>query len=170
MQCIDHGLLIEDAITTLVAGNDFTTRTQIAIFRSLEPLDEPSDIRRDTMTPARAGQEYRVRMIGKSGINTACPTDFTNPPHLGLPREFTERASVRSPEKGLRQATLRRTDVIRRAIKLNQLGNLLKICVFWLADSLIVAGEPREDRSILDDPGNCSTNIIKGSAIVKNPL
>jgi hypothetical protein len=42
--------------------------------------------------------------------------------------------------------------------------------VFWLADSLIVASEPREDRSILDDPGKSSTNIIKGSAIVKNPL
>jgi len=94
VQCIEHGLLIEDAITTLFAGNDFTTRTQIALFRSLEPLDEPSDIRRDTMTPARARQEYRVRMIGKSGIATACPTDFTNPPHLGLPREFTERASA----------------------------------------------------------------------------
>ena len=41
---------------------------------------------------------------------------------------------------------------------------------FWRADLLLVASEPREDRSILEYPWDRSTNSIKGSAIVKNTL
>jgi len=65
---------------------------------------------------------------------------------------------------------LRRADVILMVIELYQYGNFSKISAFWLADPLIVASNPREDRSILEDPGNNSTNIVKGSAIVKNTL
>jgi len=60
--------------------------------------------------------------------------------------------------------------VIRLAGKRNRYGNFGEIREGWVADLLLINGEPLDDISVLRDPDNNLALIMKGGEIVKNRL
>ena len=58
--------------------------------------------------------------------------------------------------------------IIHMAGKLNQYGNFGEIREGWIADLVLINGEPLEDITILEDPDSSLALIMKQGEIVKN--
>ena len=87
-----------------------------------------------------------------------------------LTREFTERAQYWTAAEVLKQATSESAKVIRMIGKLNRWGNFGEIREGWVADLLLINGEPLEDISVLRDPESALALIMKDGQIVKQTL
>jgi len=116
------------------------------------------------------GQENLIKLIKKYDITTGFSTDLVFGMYPMLMREFTERALYWSPVEVLMQATSESAEVIRMAGKLNRHGYFGEIREGWVADLLLINGEPLEDISVLRDPENNLALIMKAGEIVKNIL
>ena len=68
------------------------------------------------------------------------------------------------------QATSESARVIRMAGRLNRYGNFGEIREGWVADLLLINGEPLQDISVLRDPDKNLALIMQGGKIVKNRL
>jgi len=168
VRCIEHGPLIDDATAKLVADNDVVISTQLTVYRTLQDLPGISDRNLRKLEAVLAGQENLVRLIKKYDITTGFATDFIQGGYTMLTREFTERAEYWSAAEIMVQATSESAEVIRMIGKLNRWGNFGEIREGWVADLLLINGEPLEDISILRDPDSALALIMKGGEIVKD--
>jgi len=170
VRCIEHGLLIDDATARLVADNDVVISTQITIFRELNNMEGLSENNREKARLVRAGQDNLIRLIKKYDILTGFSTDFIFGHYQQLPQEFTNRGLFWSPAEVLNQATAQGGEIIRMAGKLNRYGNFGEIREGWVADILLINGEPLEDLSIFADPESALALIMKDGKIVRSRL
>jgi imidazolonepropionase-like amidohydrolase len=170
VRCIEHGLLIDDETARMVKEYDVTISTQLVVFRALEELPGITQNNLDKLAVVLKGQENLVGLIKKYGIRTGFSTDLVFGMYPMLTREFTERALYWSPAEVLRQATSESAEVIRMAGRLNRHGDFGEIREGWVADLLLINGEPLEDISVLRDPASNLALIMKGGEIVKNTL
>ncbi len=88
-------------------------------------------------------------------------------PRIG--EEFTARARYFTPAEILRQATSESAEIIRMAGKLIRYDNFGEIRVGWLADLVLIEGDPFEDISILENADESLAVIMKAGRIVKGP-
>lgn len=170
VRCIEHGLLIDDATARLVAKNNVAISTQVTIFKALETMDGLSENQREKARLVRAGQENLIALIKKYDILTGFSTDFIFGQYHMLPQEFTNRAEYWTPAEVLNQATAESAKIIRMSGKLNRYGNFGEIREGWVADLLLINGEPLEDLSIFADPGSALAMIMKDGRIVRSSL
>jgi imidazolonepropionase-like amidohydrolase len=170
VKCIEHGLLIDDATARYVKANDVVIATQLVVYRELANLPGITQTNLDKLAVVLKGQENLVRLIKKYDITTGFSTDLISGMYPLLTREFTERAMYWTPAEVLKQATSESARVIRMSGKLNRHGNFGEIREGWLADLLLIEGEPLDDISVLRDPGKNLALIMKGGVIVKNTL
>lgn len=168
VRCIEHGLLIDDATARLVKKNDVVISTQLVVFRALKDLEGISETNLEKLDTVLKGQENLIGLIKKYGITTGFSTDLIGGMYPMLTREFTERALYWSPAEVLAQATSESAKVIRMSGKLNRHGDFGEIREGWVADILLINGEPLEDISVLRDPENNLALIMKGGEIVKD--
>ena len=70
----------------------------------------------------------------------------------------------------LAQATSQAADIIRMSGKLNRYGNFGEIREGWVADLLLINGEPLQDLSVLSNPDTGLALIMQGGKIVKSAL
>ncbi len=168
VRCIEHGLLIDDSTAKFVKKNDVVISTQLVVYRSLEDLPGITDVQLEKLAVVLQGQENLVELIKKYDITTGFSTDLIGGMYPMLTQEFTERAMYWTPAEVLAQATSESAKVIRMAGKLNRHGNFGEIREGWVADLLLIEGEPLEDISMLRDPENNLVLIMKGGKIVKN--
>jgi imidazolonepropionase-like amidohydrolase len=167
VRCIEHGLLIDDATAKYVKENDVVIATQLVVYRELENLPGISEANLEKLAIVLAGQENLVRLIKKYDITTGFSTDLIAGMYPLLTREFTERAMYWTPAEVMAQATSESAKVIRMSGKLNRYGNFGEIREGWVADLVLINGEPLEDISVLTDPENNLVLIMKGGEIVK---
>lgn len=170
VRCIEHGLLIDDATAKFVKKNDVVISTQLVVYRALKDLPGITETHLEKLAVVLKGQENLIRLIKKYDITTGFSTDLIGGMYPMLTREFTERAMYWTPAEVLAQATSESARVIRMAGKLNRHGNFGEIREGWVADILLINGEPLEDISVLRDPENNLALIMKGGEIVKNLL
>jgi len=170
VRCIEHGLLIDDETARMVKEYDVTISTQLVVYRALAELPGITQNNLDKLAVVLRGQENLVGLIKKYGIRTGFSTDLVFGMYPMLTREFTERALYWSPAEVLQQATSESAEVIRMAGRLNRHGDFGEIREGWVADLLVINGEPLEDISVLRDPENNLALIMKGGEIVKNTL
>ncbi len=170
VRCIEHGLLIDDATAKFVKDNDVVISTQLLVYRELQNLPGVSATNLDKLAVVLEGQENLIRLIKKYDITTGFSTDLISGMYPLLTREFTERAEYWTPAEILVQATSESARVIRMAGKLNRHGNFGEIREGWLADLVLIDGEPLEDISVLTDPDMNLALIMKGGEIVKSRL
>jgi len=170
VKCIEHGLLMDDATAKYVKERDVVISTQLVVYRELENLPGLSAANLEKLAIVLAGQENLVRLIKKYKITTGFSTDLISGMYPLLTREFTERALYWTPAEVLAQATSESAKVIRLSGKLNRHGNFGEIREGWLADLLLINGEPLEDISVLADPENNLALIMKGGEVVKSML
>ena len=89
---------------------------------------------------------------------------------MGSQKGLTARAKYWTPAEVLRHATSESTRVIRMARKLNKHGSLGEILKGWIADLLLINGEPLKDISIPKYPDIAHAVIIKDGKIIKSRL
>ena len=170
VRCIEHGLLIDDATAKYVKQNDVVISTQLVVYRALKDLPGITQTNLDKLAVVLKGQENLIALIKKYKITTGFATDLISGMYPMLTREFTERAMYWTPAEVLAQATSESAKVIRMAGRLNRHGNFGEIREGWVADLLLINGEPLQDISVLRDPDNNLALIMKGGEIVKNRL
>jgi imidazolonepropionase-like amidohydrolase len=168
VRCIEHGLLIDDATAKFVKKNDVVISTQLVVYRALKDLPGITETHLKKLAVVLEGQENLISLIKKYDITTGFSTDLIGGMYPMLTREFTERALYWTPAEVLAQATSESARVIRMAGKLNRHGMFGEIREGWVADILLINGEPLEDISVLRDPENNLALIMKGGKIVKN--
>ena len=170
VRSIEHGLLIDDATARLVAENDVVISTQLVVFRTLQDLPGITETNLEKLRVVLKGQENLIRLIKKYDITTGFGTDLIQGGYTMIAKEFTARAGYWTAAEVLRQATSESARVIRMAGKLNRHGNFGEIREGWVADLLLINGEPFEDLSILEDPTAALALIMKDGKIIKNRL
>jgi len=170
VRCIEHGLLIDDRTAKLVADKGVVIDTQLTVYRTLQDLPGITETNLAKLRTVLEGQENLIRLIKKYGITTGFGTDFIQGGYTMLTREFTERARYWTPAEVLVQATSESARVIRMAGGLNRHGNFGEIREGWVADLLLINGEPLEDISVLRDPDTALALIMKDGRIVKSRL
>jgi imidazolonepropionase-like amidohydrolase len=170
VRCIEHGLLIDDATARYVRDKDVVISTQLVVYRALADLPGISQANLDKLAVVLEGQENLIRLIRKYDITTGFSTDLIGGMYPLLTREFTERALYWTPAEVLRQATSESARVIRMSGRLNRYGNFGEIREGWVADLLLIEGEPLEDIAVLRDPAANLTLIMKAGKIVRNRL
>ncbi len=170
VRCIEHGLLIDDATAKYVKENDVVISTQLVVYRVLKDLPGITQTNLDKLDVVLEGQENLIALIKKYDITTGFATDLISGMYPLLTREFTERALYWTPAEVLKQATSESAKVIRMAGRLNRHGNFGEIREGWVADLLLINGEPLQDISVLTDPEQNLALIMKGGKIIKNRL
>jgi imidazolonepropionase-like amidohydrolase len=170
VRCIEHGLLIDDETARFVKKNNVVISTQLVVYRALKDLPGISQTNLDKLAVVLEGQENLISLIQKYNITTGFSTDLIGGMYPMLTREFTERAMYWSPAEVLAQATSESAKVIRMSGKLNRYGNFGEIREGWVADILLINGEPLQDISVLRNPENNLALIMKNGEIVKNTI
>jgi imidazolonepropionase-like amidohydrolase len=170
VKCIEHGLLIDDKTARLVADKGVVISTQLVVYRTLQDLPGISERNLRKLEAVLAGQENLVRLIKKYGIKTGFATDFIQGGYTMLTREFTERAEYWTPAEIMVQATSESAEIIRMIGALNRWGNFGEIREGWVADLLLINGEPLDDIAVLRDPETALALIMKQGEIVKLAL
>jgi len=170
VRCIEHGLLIDDATAKYVKQNDVVISTQLVVYRELANLPGITETHLEKLDVVLKGQENLIELIKKYDITTGFSTDLIAGMYPMLTREFTERAMYWTPAEVMAQATSESAKVIRMSGKRNRHGNFGEIREGWVADLLLINGEPLEDISVLRDSENNLALIMKGGEIVKNQL
>ncbi|MDJ0905764.1 MAG: amidohydrolase family protein [Woeseiaceae bacterium] len=170
VRCIEHGLLIDDATARYVKQNDVVISTQLVIFRELANLPGITETNLEKLNVVLAGQENLIELIKKHDITTGFSTDLIGGMYPMVTREFTERAMYWTPAEVLAQATSESAKVIRMAGKRNRFGNFGEIREGWVADLLLINGEPLEDISVLRNPDRNLALIMKAGEIIKQQL
>jgi len=169
VKVIEHGLLIDDETARLCAEKGVVMSTQIAIFRMGADLPGMSDENRRKMLQVLAGQDNLIELIKKYNLKTGFGTDFVFGMYPRIGEEFTARARYFTPAEILRQATSESAEVIRMAGKLIRYDNFGEIREGWLADLVLIEGDPFEDISILENADKSLAVIMKAGRIVKGP-
>lgn len=170
VRCIEHGLLIDDATARFVKDNDVVISTQLVVYRALKDLPGITPTNLEKLDVVLRGQENLIRLIKKYKITTGFATDLISGMYPMLTREFTERALYWSPAEVLAQATSESAKVIRMSRLAKRYGNFGEIREGWVADLLLIDGEPLEDISVLREPNENLALIMKGGEIIKNKL
>ena len=170
VRCIEHGLLIDDETARMVKERDVVISTQLVVFRALSEVPGLSQNNLDKLAVVLKGQENLIKLIKKYDITTGFSSDLVVGMYTMLTREFTERAIYWTPAEVLRQATSESAEVIRMSGRLNRHGDFGEIREGWVADLVLINGEPLEDISVLRDPERNLALIMKGGEIVKNIL
>jgi len=170
VRCIEHGLLIDYATAKYVKQNDVVISTQLVVYRELANLPGITETHLEKLDVVLKGQENLIELIKKYDITTGFSTDLIAGMYPMLTREFTERAMYWTPAEVMAQATSESAKVIRMSGKRNRHGNFGEIREGWVADLLLINGEPLEDISVLRDSENNLALIMKGGEIVKNQL
>ena len=169
VRCIEHGLLIDDATARLVAEKGVVISTQVKIFRMGAELPGMSDENKRKMLQVQAGQDNLMRLVKKHGITIGFGTDFVFGMYDRVSEEFTARTEYFTPAEILRQATSESAEVIRMAGKLIRYDNFGEVREGWLADLLLIEGDPFKDISILENAEESLAVIMKAGRIVKGP-
>ena len=169
VKVIEHALLIDDETARLCAEKGVVISTQVAIFRMGAELPGMSDENRRKMAQVLAGQDNLIQLIKKYNLKTGFGTDFVFGMYPRINEEFTARSQYFSAAEILRQATSESAEVIRLAGKLIRYDNFGEVRVGWLADLLLIEGDPFEDISILETPDESLALIMKAGKIVKGP-
>lgn len=167
VRSIEHGLLIDEPTARLVAEKGVVISTQLVVYRTLQDLPGITQTNLEKLKVVLAGQENLIRLIKKFNITTGFGTDFVYGDYLKISKEFTARAAYWTPAEVLRQATSESAGIIRMCGKLNRYGNFGEIREGWLADLVLINGEPLQDISILEDPGQALALVMKGGKIYK---
>jgi imidazolonepropionase-like amidohydrolase len=161
VKIIEHGLLIDEETAKLCADKGVVMSTQVAVFRMGADLPGMTDNNRAKMQQVLAGQDQLMSYVKKYGLKTGFGTDLVFGMYDRLGIEFTARRDYFTAAEILRQATSESAEIIRMVGKLDRYEKFGEIREGWLADLLLIEGDPFEDISIFERPEESLAVIMK---------
>jgi imidazolonepropionase-like amidohydrolase len=166
VKMIEHGLLMDEETARLCAEKDVVVSTQVLVFRLGAEMPGLSDENRRKMQQVLEGQDRLMGYVKKYGLKIGFGTDLVFGTHVRLADEFVARRDYFEPAEIMRQATSESAEIIRMAGKLNRYENFGEIREGWLADLLLIDGNPLEDVSLFQRPEETLDLIMKAGRVV----
>src|SRR5206468_11712950 len=101
-------------------------------------------------------------LIRDRGVKLGFSTDLIGGQQHQVNREFTLRKPYFSNLDILRQATSESAEILRMCGPLDRYGRFGEVREGWLADLIVVDGNPLDDVAMLEDHANRIALVMKG--------
>lgn len=161
---IEHGNLIDEESVALFKEYDRwlvpTLSTYQALVKEGEEAGMAADLVQKTYEVLDAGIKA-LEMAYWGGVKIAYGTDLLGIMHRHQLNEFTIRAAVCPPIEVIRQATLYAADLFGMK---DQIGQVTE---GFLADLIVVDGDPVDDISVMTQPDRYLKMVMKGGKILR---
>ncbi len=161
---IEHGNLIDEESVRLFKAHEAwlvpTLSTYQALVKEGEKAGMAADLVAKTYEVLDAGIKA-LEMAYKGGVNIAFGTDLLGIMHRHQCNEFTIRGAVCSPADVIRQATCNAAKLFGMAGKIGQVAE------GFLADLIVVDGDPVADLSLLATPEKSLKLVMKEGRVLR---
>jgi imidazolonepropionase-like amidohydrolase len=164
VHCIEHGTLISDETAALAAEKGVSVVPTLAVIRALSDngramgfpqfsLDKLAELE-----PVAVGAVERLK---RAGVRTGFGTDLIGPLDRHQCLEFSLRAEVLSPFEILRSATSINAEILGAGKRLG------RVAEGYVADLIVVDGDPLRDVSLFQEDGRHVPFVMKGGTLLK---
>ncbi len=164
VRTIEHGNFLDEAAAALMAARGAILVPTLVVYRRV--VRHAAEIGISAFHLAKAEEVLAtgtrsLAIAARAGVRMALGTDLFRAPKQYQAEELLIRAEALPAAEVLRQATIHGAEVVRMT------GQLGRVAEGYLADLLVVDGDPLSDLSLLQDQGAHLPMILKGGACVK---
>jgi imidazolonepropionase-like amidohydrolase len=173
VRCIEHGHLLTERVVERCGREGIPIVSQLVTYVAMGETASEMGL---TETNARKNQQVLESLgalfekIRACGVKVGYSTDLIAGAQHQVSREFTLRKPHFSNAEILRQATSESAEIVRMCGPLNPYGNFGEVREGWLADLIVVDGNPLDDVSLLEDFQHNIRVIMKNGEVFKNTL
>lgn len=167
VRTIEHGNFLDEAAAALMAARGAILVPTLVVYRRVVQHAAEVGISAFHLEKARevlATGARSLEIAQRAGVRMALGTDLFRAPKQYQAEELLIRAEALPAAEVLRQATIHGAEVVRMQ------GRLGRVAEGYLADLLVVDGDPLADLRVLQDQGAQIAMIIKDGAFVKERL
>jgi imidazolonepropionase-like amidohydrolase len=167
VRTIEHGNFLDEAAAALMAARGAILVPTLVVYRRVVQHAAEVGISAFHLEKARevlATGARSLEIAQRAGVRMALGTDLFRAPKQYQAEELLIRAEALPAAEVLRQATIHGAEVVRMQ------GRLGRVAEGYLADLLVVDGDPLADLRVLQDQGAQIAMIIKDGACVKDSL
>lgn len=167
VRTIEHGNFLDEAAAALMAARGAILVPTLVVYRRVVQHAAEVGISAFHLEKARevlATGARSLEIAQRAGVRMALGTDLFRAPKQYQAEELLIRAEALPAAEVLRQATIHGAEVVRMQ------GRLGRVAEGYLADLLVVEGDPLADLRVLQDQGAQIAMIIKDGAFVKDRL
>jgi imidazolonepropionase-like amidohydrolase len=167
VRTIEHGNFLDEAAAALMAARGAILVPTLVVYRRVVQHAAEVGISAFHLEKARevlATGARSLEIAQRAGVRMALGTDLFRAPKQYQAEELLIRAEALPATEVLRQATIHGAEVVRMQ------GRLGRVAEGYLADLLVVDGDPLADLRVLQDQGAHIAMIIKDGAFVKDRL
>lgn len=171
VKCIEHGNLINEEIAQMMAENDVWLSPQVVVYLTFSPDLGPVRLAKGKMvgegldTMFELAKKYNLKIVFGTDVvvNAEAAADQN--------REFVERAKWFTPAEILTQATANSGELLQLSGDRSPYpGKIGIIEEGAYADILLINGDPLKDISILTNPEENLSLIMKDGKVYKNKI
>jgi imidazolonepropionase-like amidohydrolase len=167
VRTIEHGNFLDEDAAALMAARGAILVPTLVVYRRVVQHAAEVGISAFHLEKARevlATGTRSLEVAQRAGVRMALGTDLFRAPKQYQAEELLIRAEALPAAEVLRQATIHGAEVVRMQ------GRLGRIAEDYLADLLVVEGDPLADLRVLQDQGAHIAMIVKDGAFVKDCL
>jgi len=167
VRTIEHGNFLDEATASLMAAHGAILVPTLVVYRRVVQHAAEVGISAFHLEKAREVLATGTRSLEialRAGVRMALGTDLFRAPKQYQAEELLIRAEALPEAEVLRQATIHGASVVRME---NRLG---RVAEGYLADLLVVDGDPLANLRLLQDQGAHLSMILKEGAVVRGAL
>lgn len=173
VRCIEHGHLLSDEMVATCADLGIPIVTQAVTYVVMSEIASAMGLGGANIAKNREvmdGMDHLFRALRERKAKIGFGTDLIAGQQHQVNREFALRKTYFSDVEILRQATSESAGILEMCGPLNRYGRLGEVREGWLADLILVDGDPTKDAAILADHECRIVLVMKGGKIYKNTL
>jgi imidazolonepropionase-like amidohydrolase len=165
VRTIEHGNFLDEAAAKAMAARGAILVPTLVVYRRV--VRHAAEVGISAFHLAKAQEVLAtgtrsLEVARHAGVKMALGTDLFRAPKQYQSEELLIRAEVLPPAEVLRQATIMGAEVVGMA------GRLGRIAEGYLADLLVVDGDPLEDLGVLQDQGAQLALILQAGRVAKD--
>jgi imidazolonepropionase-like amidohydrolase len=172
VRCIEHGHMLTRPVVERCAREGVPIVTQAATYISITEMAEEMGLGETNIAKNRSIIEALgplFEMIRELGIKVGYSTDLIAGVQHRVNFEFKHRQPYFSNIELLRQATSESAEILKMCGPLNPYGEFGQVREGWLADLIVVEGNPLDDATVLADYTNVKV-VMKDGRLFKDNL
>lgn len=171
VRCLEHGHLLTEDVVARCGREGVPLITQAVTYVVMSEVAPAMGLARTSI--AKNGEILQslgnvFRLIGEHGVKTGFSTDLIAGQQHQVNREFALRTPYFSNLEILRQATSESAEILAMCGPLNRYGHLGQVREGWLADLILVDGDPLENVAPLVDHDAGILLVMKGGQVFKD--
>jgi imidazolonepropionase-like amidohydrolase len=167
LPCIEHGTLVTEETAALAAERGTAIVPTLAVVKALALHGKDHGLPQESLDKLAFVEPYALRgveLMHRAGVRIGFGTDLIGPLDRHQATEFTIRREILEPLEILRQATSVNAEIINEGTRLGRVQE------GYLADLIVVDGDPLQDVSLFDETGSRVPFVMKAGEIVVNRL